>query len=85
MADNSKIKESIEATMTEFVKAHLKGMKYQYGTLKGGIAVLIRDTEAYWVKNGKIYAANGFAKMCSPGLSYSESGIDYYTIKKVVE
>jgi hypothetical protein len=28
---------------------------------------------AYWVKDGRVYAANGFAKMWSPGIDYASS------------
>jgi len=41
------------------------GGTYLVGSLKGGTAVLVDDLAAYWVKNSRVYAANGFAKTWS--------------------
>jgi len=58
---------------------------YKTGKLEGGIAVLVNDNGAYWVKNVIVYAANGFAKTWSPSLDYSPAGIDFDTVRDSVK
>jgi len=54
------------------------------GLLLEGTAVLVGDHAAYWVKDGKVYAANGFAKMWSPQLEYAPVGIDISVVRKAI-
>ncbi len=58
--------------------------EYKAGPLKGGVAVLVNNNGAYWVKDGVVYAANGFAKTWSPGVDYAPTGIDIGTVEDAV-
>jgi hypothetical protein len=53
----------VKATITASLKPNIT---YRTGPLQGGIAVLVGDLGAYWVKNGIVYNANGFALTWSP-------------------
>jgi hypothetical protein len=50
------------------VSLNTKSITYYEGSLKGGTAVLVGDRAAYWVKDGKLYAANGVAMTWSKNL-----------------
>lgn len=54
--------------------------------LSGGIAVLLGDKAAYWVKDDVVYAVNGVAKMYSREIKYVPNvEIDYVAIKEAVD
>jgi hypothetical protein len=53
--------------------------------LEGGIAVLLDDRAAYWVKDDVVYAANGEAKMYSRGIKYAPMEISYQEVKEAVD
>jgi len=62
------------------------GRTYLAGSLKGGTAVLVDDMAAYWVKNGRVYAANGFARTWSPSISYAtDSDISFDSVEQAVK
>jgi len=71
---------AVGATMTD---AAPSGLSFTEGPLKGGTAVLAGNA-AYWIKDGTVYAANGFAKTWSRSLEYSPIGIDYSSVKNAV-
>jgi len=62
------------------------GRTYLAGSLKGGTAVLVDDLAAYWVKNSRVYAANGFAKTWSPSISYAiDPDINFDSVEQAVK
>jgi len=72
----------VKATITVSLKPNIT---YRTGPLQGGVAVLVGDLGAYWIKNGTVYAANGFAKTWSPRISYALGGsITLSTVKSAV-
>jgi hypothetical protein len=77
-----------ESPAIKAVKATLRSglsvSKFQEGPLKGGTAVLVDKSGAYWVSGGTVYAANGFAKMWSPNVSYAPVGIDIDSVSMAV-
>ena len=81
-ADDS-TSEAVLAVQDSITGPAPSGLSYKEGTLQGGTAVLTGNA-AYWVKDGKIYAANGFAKTWSPSLKYSPVGIDFSSVEKAV-
>ena len=54
--------------------------EYTIVKIKGGTGVLINDTQAYWIKGNKIYAANEAARILSPGIPFTQE-VDYEAIK----
>ena len=75
--DVSSVKESMTETYTS-------GRTYETAPLEGGTAVLVDGTAAYWVDGSRVYAANGFAKTWSPGISYAPTGIDFDSVRRAV-
>ena len=73
---------AVKRTMTN---VSTSGRVYQTGFLEDGVAVLVDNDAAYWVQNGRVYTANGVAKMWSPSISYSKTGIDIYSVEKAVQ
>ena len=73
---------AVKRTMTNISTS---GRVYQTGFLEDGVAVLVDNDAAYWVQNSHVYAANGVAKMWSPSISYSKTGIDIYSVEKAVQ
>jgi hypothetical protein len=72
----------VKATITVSLNPNIT---YRTGPLQGGVAVLVGDLGAYWVKNGTVYAANGVAKTWSPRISYALGGsITHSTVKSAV-
>jgi len=62
------------------------GRTYLAGSLKGGTAVLVDDLAAYWVKNSRVYAANGFARTWSPSISYAtDPDINFDSVEQAVK
>jgi hypothetical protein len=53
--------------------------------LDSGIAVILDNRAAYWVKDNVVYAANGAAKMYSRGTKYSPMDISYQEIKNAMD
>jgi len=71
--------EAVKRSMTAVSPA---GRNYRSGLLHGGTAVLVDDYAAYWVYDGVVYAANGAAKMWSPGIEYaSDASMSYDSVK----
>ncbi len=60
--------EKVKFTIT----ASLKHRNFKSGPLEGGTAVLVNGLGAYWVNSDTVYAANGFAKTWSPGITYAK-------------
>jgi len=65
---------------------------YRTGFFEDGVAVFVEKKvnscileATYWVQNGHVYAANGIAKMWSPSISYSKTGIDFDSVEKTVQ
>lgn len=56
--------------------------EFLMGPLKGGMAVLVADLAAYWIKNGHLFAANGHAKSWSPEINYAPVGIRFDDVEK---
>ncbi len=67
--------------MTAISVDTIHAWEYEAAELEGGVAVLVNDFGAYWVRDGVVYAANGVAKTWSPALDYSPTGIDIDTIE----
>ncbi|WP_445363490.1 hypothetical protein ACJJIQ_01550 [Microbulbifer sp. ANSA003] len=53
--------------------------------LNDGIAVLTESRAAYWVKNEKVYAANGIAMIYSPKIGKSPVDIDFDSVEAAVK
>lgn len=73
---------AVKRTMTN---VSTSGRVYQTGFLEDGVAVFVDNLAAYWVQNGRVYAANGFAKTWSPSISYSKTGIDIDSVENAVQ
>lgn len=78
------VKQTITKISTDYTHC-------QTGVLEDGIAVMVtyRSGErwldaAYWVRNGRVYAANGIAKMWSPTLSYSKASIHFDSVEAAI-
>lgn len=62
------------------------GRTYLAGSLKGGTAVLVDDLAAYWIKDSRVYAANGFARTWSPSISYAtDPDINFDSVEQAVK
>lgn len=59
--------------------------KIQAADLLGGVAVLVDFNAAYWVKDGVVRAANGWAKTWSPALKYTGNDIHIKTVEAAIE
>lgn len=55
------------------------------GALNDGVAILTSGDGAFWVSGGRAYAANGTAKTWAPSLDYAPTGIDFFTVREVVQ
>ena len=75
----------VQDSMTAVSPDKIYAWEYEAGVLEDGIAVLVNDNGAYWVKDNVVYAANGFAKTWSPNLDYSPTGIDFDTVQNSVK
>ncbi len=77
---------AISAVKRSITAVSSSGRTYLAGSLKGGTAVLVDDMAAYWVKNGRVYAANGFARTWSPSISYAtDSDISFDSVELAVK
>ena len=74
----------VRDSMTAVPADTLYAWDYKAGALKDGVAVLVDNNGAYWVKDNTVYAANGSAKTWSPNLDYSPTGIDFNTVQNSV-
>ena len=74
----------VQDSMSAIPSDTLHAWDYKAGALENGVAVLVNDNGAYWVKDNVVYCANGSAKSWSPNLDYSPTGIDYDTVKNSV-
>jgi len=91
---NTKITQAIQLVQESY-GASLFGNKVETVKIEGGIAVLINDLEAYWVKGDKVFAANGSAKARSQryghNLTYAKSetkifgAVSYGSIRKKLD
>lgn len=75
--------DAIMAVQNSITGPAPSGLSFKEGPLHGGTAVLVGNA-GYWVKDGTVYAANGFAKTWSPSLKYSPTGIDFSSVEKAV-
>ena len=77
---------AISAVKRSITAVSSSGRTYLAESLKGGTAVLVDDMAAYWVKNGRVYAANGFARTWSPSISYAtDSDISFDSVELAVK
>lgn len=77
---------AISAVRKNITAVSSSGRTYLTGSLKRGTAVLVDHLAAYWVKNSQVYAANGFAKTWSPGISYStDPDISFDSVEQAVK
>jgi len=78
--------DAISAVKRSITAVSSLGRTYLAGSLKGGTAVLVDDLAAYWVKNSRVYAANGFAKTWSPSISYAtDPDINFDSVEQAVK
>ena len=76
---------NVQAVKRVITSVSAAGHTYQTGPLEGGTAVFVDGSAAYWVMQGKVYAANGTAKTWSPSVSYAKSPkITYDSVKAAV-
>jgi len=75
----------VQNSMTEQAWDSAVSMDYEAGKLNDGVAVLVGDLAAYWVKDDVLYAANGFAMTWSPSLDIAPDGIDFDTVEDAVK
>jgi len=75
----------VQDSMTAVSADTIYAWEYQAGELEEGVAILVNNNGAYWVKDNIVYAANGLAKSWSPNLAYSPTGIDLDTVKDSVK
>lgn len=57
---------------------------FKAAPLDGGVAVMNTLGWAYWVKDGRVYAANGLAMGASPSCPVAPVGIGYSEIQDAV-
>ena len=77
---------AISAVRKSVTAVSSSGRTYLTGLLRKGTAVLVDDLAAYWVKNGRVYAANGFAKTWSPSISYAtDPDINFGSVEQAVK
>ena len=77
---------AISAVRKSVTAVSSSGRTYLTGSLKKGTAVLVDELAAYWVKNGRVYVANGFAKTWSPGISYAtDPDINFGSVEQAVK
>ncbi len=73
---------------SSLVKKTLKGKFNSYNfkeaPLQGGTAVLLNESWAYWVKDGKVYALNGLAKDASYSIEYGPVGMDIDDVEDAI-
>ncbi len=84
-SDYSAAIKLVQDSMTAVSADTLYAWEYRAGALEDGVAVLVNDNGAYWVKDNVLYAANGSAKTWSPNLDYSPTGIDFNTVQDSVK
>jgi hypothetical protein len=78
--------DAISAVKRSITAVSSLGRTYLAGSLKGGTAVLVDGLAAYWVKNSRVYAANGFAKTWSPNISYAtDPDIDFDSVEQAMK
>jgi hypothetical protein len=70
---------SVELSITARLKRNLI---IQAGSLEDGVAVLVSDLGAYWVKDGVVYGGNGFALSWSSKIDRDPVGIDFVSIER---
>ena len=76
--------DAIAAVKRTF-RAGLEVSTIRSAPLKGGVAVLVDNDGAYWVHDGRVYAANGTAGTWSRGLKWSPIGIHFNSISEAVK
>jgi len=77
---------AISAVRKSVTAVSSSGRTYLTGSLKEGTGVLVDDLAAYWIENGQVYAANGFAKAWSPGISYAtDPDINFGSVEQAVK
>jgi len=86
------IPDRIAAVKQTITSVSTSDCVYRTEFFEDGVAVFVekkvnsRILEAtYWLQNGHVYAANGIAKMWSPSISYSKTGIDFDSVEKTVQ
>ena len=77
--------EALGIVKRSYTSARSSDKQYKVAPLNGGTAILVDDLAAYWVKGGKLYAANGWAKTWSKNIEYAPTGIDFTSVKKAVD
>ena len=80
--DYSREIAAVDATITAALKP---GLPRLAGPFKGGVAVLIGGSSAYWVHEGTVYAANGVAMSWSPGCQWSPAGVGFSEIQAALD
>lgn len=76
----------ISAVKISITAVSSSGRTYLTGSLKGGTAVLVDDLAAYWIKDSRVYAANGFARTWSPSISYAtDPDINFDSVEQAVK
>lgn len=58
---------------------------FREAPFRGGTAVFIGDIATYFVKDSRVYAANGFAMTYSPGIPVADVTIGHSTIIEAIE
>ena len=84
----NEIERAIELVTTSITFSYIDKDKIQSKAvpLEGGIAVLLDDIAAYWVKDEVVYAANGMAKMYSREIKYVPNAeIDYAIVNEKID
>ncbi len=79
-----------DAKAISAVKATIEKQRNAMGTFKtaplnGGVAVLSSRDWAYWVKDGKVYAANGLARGASPNIPIAPTGVGFSEIESAIK
>ncbi len=86
--NNKPSKNTSYSKASSLVKKTLKGKFNSYNfkeaPLQGGTAVLLNESWAYWVKDGKVYALNGLAKDASYSIEYGPVGMDIDDVEDAI-
>lgn len=81
---NAAESDSVQAVRKVLENTRHPSQEFQEVAIRGGVAVLVDDLGAFWVKDGRVYALNGLAKSFVPGLSYGPPGLSKSDVRRAL-
>lgn len=83
--------ELVKRTLKLELKARVKTYRFEDAPLDGGIAVLLNDSAAYWIREGSgrrtaptVYALNELARSYSPGIEWGPPDLTLAKVRKAL-